>query len=187
MLYLRPLVLSDLETYVSWGRDQRFCEHAGWTVGRPEPELEAHWRRLITTAHPELIRLAAVLDDEVVGYVDLHGDDPDSRELGYVVGPSSRWGHGLGAAVARLGLERGFLELGLQEIHAEALDANAPSIRILIKLGMTETGRGGDEPFLGTASHYRQFSITAEAFAGLCSSPAPGRAGSEGGQRQASR
>jgi len=160
MLSLRPLVPSDVATYVSWGQDQRFCEHAGWTVDLPAPELEAHWRRLVTSSHPELIRLAAVLGDEVVGYADLHGTDPDSRELGYVVGPSTRWRQGLGAAVARLGLEYGFTQLGLSEIHAEALDGNRPSIHILIGLGMTETGRGGEEPFLGAASYYRQFSIT---------------------------
>ena len=160
MLCLRPLVPSDIATYVSWGQDQRFCEHAGWTVDLPAAEHEAHWRRLITSVHPELIRLAAVQSDEVVGYADLHGEDPSARELGYVVGPSTRWGQGLGTAVARLGLEHGFVELGLNEIHAEALDANEPSIRILTTLGMTETGRGGEEPFLGAVSYYRQFSIT---------------------------
>ena len=160
MLFLRPLVLSDLTTYVSWGQDQRFCDHAGWTFDLPVPELEAHWRQLVTSAHPDLIRLAAVQGDEVVGYADLHGEDPSARELGYVVGPSARWGQGLGTAVARLGLEHGFTQLGLSEIYAEAVDANYPSIRILLGFGMTETGRGGEEAFLGAMSYYRQFSIT---------------------------
>jgi RimJ/RimL family protein N-acetyltransferase len=61
--------------------------------------------------------------------------------------------------VARLGLDWGFGELGLDEIEAQALDANQASVRILVSLGMTEIGRGDDEAFLGVASYYRRFSI----------------------------
>jgi RimJ/RimL family protein N-acetyltransferase len=94
-----------------------------------------------------------------VGYVDLAGDEPNRRELGYVIGPSDRWGQGLGGTVARLGLEHGFDLLGLDEIRAEALDANHASVRILSSLGMAETGKGAEEVFLGAPSFYRQFSI----------------------------
>ena len=156
---LRPLILSDVATYALWGQDRRFCEHAGWTVDLPRPDHEAHWHNLVTRPPSDLVRLAAVAGEEVVGYVDLHGDEPHRRELGYVVGPSARWGQGLGTTVARLGLAHGFDALDLQEIWAEAVDANRPSIRILTALGMTETGRGHEEPFLGVPSFYRQFAI----------------------------
>jgi RimJ/RimL family protein N-acetyltransferase len=162
-VFLRPLVLSDVTTYASWGLDRRFCEHAGWTVDLPLSGHEAHWHKLIAQlAHPEpdLVRMAAVVRDQPVGYVDLAGDDASPRELGYVVGPSDRWGQGVGRTVARLGLEHGFDHLGLDEIRAEALDANHASVRILTSLGMTETGKGSEEDFLGTSSFYRQFSIT---------------------------
>lgn len=159
-MFLRPIELSDLPTYVSWGRDRVFCEHAGWTVDLPEPAHEAHWRALIERPKPNLVRLAAVAGDELVGYVDLAGEEPDRRELGYAIGPSDRWGHGLGRTAAGLGLEYGFQELGLGDISAEAVDANRASVRILIGLGMTETGRGHDESFLGALSYYRQFTIS---------------------------
>ena len=157
-VFLRPLATTDVPIFASWGLDRRFCEHAGWTVDLPLSEHEAHWHKLV--ARTELMRLAAVAGTEVVGYVDLAGDAADRRELGYAVGPSSRWGQGFGTAVARLGLEHGFDQLGLQEIWAEAVDANHASVRILTSLGMTETGRGADEPFLGKPSFYRQFSIS---------------------------
>lgn len=160
-MFLRPIDRSDLPTCVSWGRDRTFCEHAGWTVDLPEPAHEAHWRALVERPKPDLIRLAAVAGDDVVGYVDLAGEGPDRRELGYAIGPSSRWGQGLGRTAAGLGLQYGFREVGLREVCAEALDANQASVRILIGLGMTETGRGHDEPFLGAPSYYRQFTIDA--------------------------
>jgi RimJ/RimL family protein N-acetyltransferase len=157
-VFLRPLVLSDVPIYASWGLDRRFCEHAGWTVDLPVAAHQAHWQKLI--ARSRLLRLAAVAGTEVVGYADLAGDAQNRRELGYAVGPSSRWGQGLGGTVARLAIDHGFEDLGLQEIWAEALDANHASVRILTSLGMTETGRGNDEPFLGRPSFYRQFSIS---------------------------
>jgi RimJ/RimL family protein N-acetyltransferase len=156
-VYLRPLAASDVPVFASWGLDRVFCDHAGWTVDLPLAAHEEHWRKLL--AQQELLRLAAVADTEVVGYADLAGQEPDRRELGYAIGPSARWGQGLGGIVARLAIEHGFQKLGLQEIWAEAVDANQPSIRILKSLGMTETGRGDDEPFLGAPSFYRRFSL----------------------------
>ena len=157
---LRPLVLSDVAIYASWGLDRRFCEHAGWTVDLPLPAHEAHWQTLIAQPKPNHLRLAAVAGEQVVGYVDFAGDEPGRRELGYVIGPSERWGRGLGGTVARLGLEHGFRQLGLDEIWAEAVDANRASVRILTSAGMNETGRGEDETFLGAPSFYRRFAIT---------------------------
>jgi RimJ/RimL family protein N-acetyltransferase len=121
---------------------------------------EAHWRRLIAEPEADRLRLAAVVGDELVGYVDLVGGEAERRELGYVVGPSARWGRGFGGAVARLGVEYGFGVLGLREIWAEALDANVASVRILRSLGMIETGRGDDDSFLGEPSFYRRFSCS---------------------------
>jgi RimJ/RimL family protein N-acetyltransferase len=157
---LRPLTLDDVAVCASWGSDRRFCEHAGWSIDLPPSDHEEHWYRLVAEPTPKLIRLAAAAGSEVVGYIDLYGEGPHRRELGYVVGPSSRWGQGLGGTIARLGLDHGFNSLGLDEISAEAVDANHASIRILASLGMTETGRGEDEPFLGVISFYRRFSLS---------------------------
>lgn len=164
-LTVRPLDLSDAPVFAAWGLDRRFCEVAGWRLDRPVAGHEEHWRRLVLEPKTDHLRLAAVAGGESVGYVDLAGAEPDWRELGYVVGPSARWGRGLGGAVARLGVEYGFTQLGLQEIRAEALDANRPSIRILTALGMTETGPGEDDTFLGEASFYRRFRITRDEWA----------------------
>jgi RimJ/RimL family protein N-acetyltransferase len=164
---LRPLVLADVATYSSWGLDRRFCEHAGWSVDLPLAAHEEHWQKLIAQPKADHLRLAAVAGVQVVGYVDFAGDEPGRRELGYVIGPSDRWGQGLGGTVARRGLEYGFDQLGLDEIWAEAVDANRASVRILTSAGMTETGRGENEPFLGAPSFYRQFAITLAEWSGF--------------------
>ncbi|WP_405063394.1 GNAT family N-acetyltransferase [Kribbella sp. NBC_01505] len=168
-VHLRPLELADIATYADWGSDSRLCLHAGWTVDRPRPAREAHWRRVIEEG--SVLRLAAVGGDEVIGYVDLSGSDLDHRELGYVVGPSARWGSGLGTTIAQLGLAHGFTELNLEWIDAEAAELNHASIRILQRLGMTETGESGTDTYLGVPTPTRCFRITRESY--LRENPVP--------------
>lgn len=168
-VYLRPLQHTDIATYADWGADRRLCEHAGWTVDLPRPAREAHWLRVVEEGR--VLRLAAVRGDDVIGYVDLHGADSDHRELGYVVGPSTRWGEGLGTTVARLGLEHGFTVLGLDWVDAEAAETNLASVRILQRLGMTETDDRGVDTYLGVPTPTRCFRITRASY--LLQNPVP--------------
>jgi RimJ/RimL family protein N-acetyltransferase len=162
---LRSLTLGDTGFAARWGEDPDFCAYAGWSVDRPTADRVRLWRDLVTNPRDDLVRLAAVDDaGDLVGYVDLMGIEEDRRELGYLVGSRSRWGHGWGTAIAAAGLDHGFSKLGLHEIWAEALDANAPSVRILQRLGMTETGRGRDDTFLGEPTYFRRFATTRPAW-----------------------
>jgi RimJ/RimL family protein N-acetyltransferase len=163
---LRRLTIADTEVAARWGEDPDFCASAGWTVDRPTADRARLWRELVTHPQDDMLRLAARDDaGDLVGYVDLMGLEPGRRELGYLVGSRAHWGHGWGTAVASAGLDHGFAVLGLGEVWAEALDANGPSVRILRRLGMTETGRGDDGTFLGRPTYYRRFAITRETWA----------------------
>jgi RimJ/RimL family protein N-acetyltransferase len=164
-VWLRPLTLRDTEVAARWGEDPDFCAYAGWTVDRPTADRARLWRDLVTNPPDDLLRLAAVDEPgDLVGYVDLMGFEDDRRELGYLVGSRAHWSRGWGTAIAAAGLDHGFSVLGLREIWAEALDANAPSVRILQRLAMTETGRGDDGTFLGRPTYYRRFAITRPAW-----------------------
>ncbi|MEU8663473.1 GNAT family N-acetyltransferase [Actinoplanes philippinensis] len=139
---LRPLRASDAEVIAGWASDPQFRAAAAWTDRSPAEHLSFH-RTLIATPPAGLLRLGAVHDGFLVGYVDLHGTDPDGRELGFVIGERSRWGAGLGRAAAAAGIAHGFEKLALLEIRAEADDHNRRSIRILESLGMTLYDRSG--------------------------------------------
>lgn len=156
---LRPLRPEDVDSFVTWSQDAVFCRHAGWRVDAPATRMRSFWTEMVHQPPADLVRLAAVRDGVVVGYVDLHGDQPDERELGYVVGPSASWGRGLGSLIARAGAEHGFGPLGLTHLWAEALAANEPSVRILRAMGMRETGFGDPGEFLGEATRYLRFQL----------------------------
>lgn len=164
-LALRALVAADAATLAAWALDGTFVAHADWTPGLPLDEHERFWRTIIADPpEPELLRFGAVHDGELVGYVDLYGLALAERELGYVIGPSNRWGQGLGEAAARAGLEHAFGHLGLRAVWAEAVPLNAPSVRILERIGMRFTGNGDEAQFLGATARYAQYRITAEDY-----------------------
>lgn len=158
-LELRPMNRADADVLGTWAEDELFCQHAGWTT-RSSADVRDFWVRQVEAPPIDLIRLALTnADDDLVGYVDLHGAQPQERELGFLIGPSTRWGRGLGGRAAKAGLAYGFEELSLDSIWAEALIANVASVRILRSLGMQETGPGSDETFLEEQSYYLQFRV----------------------------
>ncbi|WP_114905534.1 GNAT family N-acetyltransferase [Ornithinimicrobium murale] len=156
---LRPLTAADGEVIAGWAQDPDFCRAAEWSTALSQVEHRDFQRRTITSPPPDLLRLAAEQEGRLVGYVDLHGTEAGRRELGFLVGPRSLWGRGLGLALARSGVAHGFAVLGLREIWAEAIGANRASVRILQRLGMTETGQGQPASYLGQPSHYRRFAL----------------------------
>jgi RimJ/RimL family protein N-acetyltransferase len=162
---LKPLDLQDADVIARWGSDPEFCREAAWTVRLSFAEHQRFHQTLVQYPPHGLIRLGVIHEGLLVGYVDLHGDEPYRRELGFVIGERCSWGRGLGQSAAAAALDYGFHQLSLQEVWAEALDANQRSIRILQRLGMVETGRGNDGMFLDQPTYYRRFTITAQEWA----------------------
>jgi RimJ/RimL family protein N-acetyltransferase len=162
---LRGLVLSDAATMAQWAADPEFCRAAGWSTDL-EPRAHLEFQRKIVLDPPaDLLRLGVEFSGGLVGYVDLHGSEPRRRKLGFLIGERRLWGRGLGRRAAAAALEHGFVRLGLEEIWAEALEANAGSMRILLGLGFRSTGTGVTEECLGVPSVYRRFALSAGEWA----------------------
>jgi RimJ/RimL family protein N-acetyltransferase len=142
LVSLRPLADGDVDVMAGWAADAGFCRAAEWSVDLPHLEYVAFFRALVEAPPPELLRLAVVRDGRLVGYVDLHGSAPETRELGFVIGERATWGLGLGYAAAVAAVDHGFEALGLGSIWAEAREDNERSLRILRRLGMTDRGHG---------------------------------------------
>lgn len=162
---LRRLKLEDADEIGAWAADHEFSRHADWSAGLSFAEHRRFHQRLIESPPAELMRLGAIHEGILVGYVDLHGSQAQRRELGFVIGGRDRWGQGLGHMAAAAGLDYGFGHLGLEEIWAEVLEANQRSVRILQRLGLVETRRGDDGVFLDPRTYYRRFAMTAPEWA----------------------
>lgn len=154
------MTLEDADVIAAWATDEEFCRAAEWTLGLSFQEHRQFQAGLICSPPSDLVRLGAVHEGRLVGYVALQGTEPQRRELGFLIGPRTVWGRGLGVATTRAGLRHGFEELHLDEIWAEALDANRASVRILQRLGLRETGPGDPGTYLDQPTRYRQFATT---------------------------
>ncbi len=168
-LILRRWGPDDVALLTAMAREPQVVRYVG--DGRPWPAersaevsrgLVAHW-----DAHGFGWRVAvAKHSGETVGLIALNyagegsGVDPDEFEIGWWLWPSA-WGRGLAGEGARRLAEEAFTRVGAPSLVARIQAANAASIAVAAKLGMTyeaeSTGRAG-EPFLA----YR---VTREAWA----------------------
>ncbi|GAB7129546.1 GNAT family N-acetyltransferase [Silvimonas sp. JCM 19000] len=79
-------------------------------------------------------------DGLMLGCVELHDIQPDHRaELGYWIA-QPYWGHGYATEAAMAMVIYAFEHLQLQRLDATAFARNAPSIRILQRLGFSSEG-----------------------------------------------
>jgi RimJ/RimL family protein N-acetyltransferase len=63
------------------------------------------------------------------------GDGPLEPELGYRLHRFA-WGHGYATEGSRALIDKGFIELGVERVHAHAMSANTGSWRVMEKSGM---------------------------------------------------
>ena len=106
------------------------------------------------------------------GFIGLLRAEFDARftpaiEIGWRLAPEF-WGQGLAPEGARAALASGFGELGLSEIVSFTALANAPSIRVMEKIGMLRDLQGDfDHPALADDDTLRAhvlYRITSEEF-----------------------
>lgn len=159
-IQLRPYTREHASILASYALDEVYCAHEGWPYPSDPARILAWAEHLADSPSDDLIRLMASVDDVPVGYVDFQRDDAVVRELGYAIAPSRLWGQGLGTAAAHAALDYGFADMQLDRIWAEAVEANAASVRVLEKSGMTFVRYGDDARFLDRTSRYRQYEIT---------------------------
>jgi RimJ/RimL family protein N-acetyltransferase len=144
-LALRELRLDDAPAVASRAGDRRV---ARYLIAVPSPyptTLAARWLvgRIAWWAGGRGVTLAITrrdAPDELLGTASLRRFARDRRaELGYWLG-AAEWGRGYATEAAGAIVDFGFRDLGLARIYAQVLDGNAPSCRVLDKLGMTREG-----------------------------------------------
>ncbi|MGW4699084.1 GNAT family N-acetyltransferase [Streptomyces sp. NPDC004285] len=141
---LSRIELADWRTVHSWASLAEVCRFQTWG-----PNTEEQTRAFVMTAveawsHVPRQRFAYVarVGGEAVGMGELHIRSRGQRqgEVTYAVHPRV-WGQGVGTAIGRELLARGFGDLELHRVYATCDPRNLGSARVLGKLGMTREGR----------------------------------------------
>ncbi|MBB4927470.1 GNAT family N-acetyltransferase [Kitasatospora kifunensis] len=141
---LSKIELADWRAVHSWASLPRVCRFQAWG-----PNSEQQTREFVAAAveawsrapQQRFVYLASV-EGDAVGMGELHVRSRGQRqgEISYVVHPRL-WGQGVGTAIGRELLTRGFEELDLHRVYATCDPRNLGSARVLGKLGMTWEGR----------------------------------------------
>ncbi|MEW2593479.1 GNAT family protein [Micromonospora aurantiaca] len=145
-LLLRPVTLDDLDDVHAW---QRRPDVVRWMAGAA-PRTRAESLASVTAmagedalrAEGDCLTLAVVRDARVIGAVELVWRSAADRtaELGYVFHPD-HGGRGLATEAAGALLDWGFAGFGLHRVVARCHADNAPSARLMARLGMRREAR----------------------------------------------
>ena len=129
------LIFSDSTAMKYFGPERPFSlqETRNWVTG--------HARLLDAEGFaPWVVALKAT--KEIIGWGGLTRSSQDEKpmnELIYIIHPG-HWKKGYGSELANFSLKYGFRHLQLRSIETTVRPANAASIKILEKIGMTRTG-----------------------------------------------
>ena len=141
-LVLREFTGDDFAAVHGYGSDPEFVCYMVWGPNSDSETLAFLDRaRTQAAADPRVAYTLGVIEKDsgqLVGGIDLGRNGPDGHQgaLGYYFAKSA-WGRGIATESAREMLRFGFEELDLHRVWAGRDTANAGSIRVLEKLGMT--------------------------------------------------
>jgi [ribosomal protein S5]-alanine N-acetyltransferase len=138
-VHLRELTEDDIPAWFARASDVESADLAGDPVTK-SMEAGAAWLQ----KHRDLFRKKAglrwaIVHTGTIGSVGTVGlamrsNNDRTADLGIVIARAS-WGKGIGTSAVRLVSHYAFTKLGLTEIHAEVLQRNPASIRLLEKTG----------------------------------------------------
>ena len=141
-LWIRPIEEADVDALVDLdgvaavrAAIDPFDEHIPDEPG----QRREYERRLI--GRTDFLAAVELATDRVLGWfqVQPHAERGGEIELGYRLHPDV-WGQGLATEGASALLRHALARPGVTRVYAHALLSNAPSIRVLEKIGMTYAG-----------------------------------------------
>jgi RimJ/RimL family protein N-acetyltransferase len=145
-LRLRRFTEADLPAFIAYRNDPEVARYQSWD-GITEGEARA-FIAAMREAQPGTPRdwfqfaIALKDSDALIGDVGLYvrGDDPRLGEIGYTLARDQQ-GHGYATEAVRALLDYAFATLTLHRVTASADCRNAPSFKLLERVGMRREGQ----------------------------------------------
>lgn len=141
---LRPFRTADRDALFAIYSDAQVMRYWGFPPWTELAQAEAHIASVLAITEPVPSFswvLARASDDTLAGTTTLFGIRRDQlrAELGYCLAPAEH-GKGIASEAVRLALGFAFGTLGLERIEADVDPRNAPSCRLLERLGFQREG-----------------------------------------------
>ncbi|VVB07445.1 unnamed protein product [Arabis nemorensis] len=137
-IYLRPMILSDVDDYMVWATDSKVARFCTWEPCTSRDEAIKYITDKVLT-HPWL-RAICLEDDRPIGYILIMPVDDIRKEIGYVLA-RKYWGKGFATEAVRLVTAEIFKEMPeIERLEALVDVENVGSQRVLEKVGFTREG-----------------------------------------------
>ena len=140
-VYLRPLMLDDMEDWFKYLSNPLVFTHTSWNVHSQSDLAQGAWNAQATSSSPVRFAIARKLDDRLVGTAGFHTVSPENRtaELSYDLSPEV-WGQGIATATARELVNWAHECASVIRVQATVLDSNTRSSKVLLRLGFKPEG-----------------------------------------------
>jgi len=139
---LRPLEFEDIDTLYNWDSDIELDMLAGWGPKRSRAAYRQRYERRIAEPEDGLYMFGIVVEERLVGYVQLARIDRTDRhaEVGIVIGDKALWGRGIGRTALRLLLDYAFTARALERVCANVYGFNTRSQHLMEQVGFQREG-----------------------------------------------
>lgn len=156
-LHFKPLDVSDVLEIHGYTSNEDASRFIGWRLMRTPEETLHHIEEMRKREAAGTHLYASIVplgEKEVIGTAMIFNFDPEARhaEIGYVLHPKD-WGKGYGTEAISMMDDFAFETLHLHKLHAQVVEANTGSIRVLEKNGYHLEGRLADYYFVDNCYH----------------------------------
>lgn len=141
-IYLRPLEMEDIDSFVLWLNDQEVRQYLMMTSPFNKVREKEFIERLYKDDREMVLGIVLKENDQLIGNIALHGISIPYRQagLGIFIGDKTCWSKGYGTEALNLMLGHGFDQLNLHRVFLTVLSSNARAIRAYEKVGFKREG-----------------------------------------------
>ena len=149
-IYLSPVNMEDVETYVKWLNDFKVTDGVGRSGLMLTIEGEKEWLENAIKENSYIFAIVDLETDKIIGNCGIENINGKDRigTLGIFIGEEKNRSKGYGAEALRLLLDYGFNYLNLNNINLGVMSFNERAIACYKKVGFKEYGRRRESYFL---------------------------------------
>lgn len=151
-IYFKPLSINDVQEIHSFTSDEDVSRFIGWRLMTNSNETKEHIEKMIKRELDGIYLYASIVlksTNAIIGTAMIFNFNKEANhaEIGYVI-HKDYWGKGYGTETVCLLNNFAFSTLSFHKIHANVVDTNIGSIRVLENNGFELEGRLKDYYFI---------------------------------------
>ncbi len=141
-IYLRPLEMEDIDSFVLWLNDEEVRQYLSMTSPLNKIREKEWVENLYKDDRNTVLGIVVKENDQLIGNIGMHRISIPHRQagMGIFIGDKTCWSKGYGTEALKLMVGYGFDQLNLHRLHLTVFSFNARAIRTYEKVGFKREG-----------------------------------------------